>query len=49
MTVSELDLDLMSSATLSWLNIVGDVSTSVGPSSGFVVNARKVSVTSQCC
>lgn len=49
MTVRELEHDLGSSITLSCLNIVGHVSTSIGPSSGFNVNVRRFSVTSPCC
>jgi hypothetical protein len=48
-TVRELEHALGSSITLSCLNIVGHVSTSIGSSSGFIVNVRRFSVTSQCC
>jgi len=34
--------------TLSCLNIVGHVSTSIGPFSGLIVNVRRFSVNSQC-
>jgi hypothetical protein len=40
--------DFGSSINLSWLNIVGHVSTYIRPSSGFNVNVRRLSFTSQC-